>query len=298
MSTICFSFPKDARLGGKLAAVIGAEHQLLDIHEFPDGEDLVKLSGTCIGRSVIIVCGGHHPNTSALPAYFAAATARSMGATKVGLVSPYLAYMRQDTRFHDGEAVSAVAYARFLASAFDWLVTVDPHLHRIKTLDAVFSVPTACVSSMPAIADWIRANVPQPVLVGPDRESTQWAETVARRIGCPWTILEKTRTGDREVTVSLSEPDVLRGRSPVIVDDIVSSGRTVIETILALRKLGAGPVTCAVVHALFAGDAESTIREAGVARLVSTNTVDHATNEIDVVPLMIEPVQSQLRALT
>jgi ribose-phosphate pyrophosphokinase len=296
MTLICFSFPQDARLGGKLAASIGAEHQVLDIHEFPDGESRVRLRGACAGRSVIVVCGGRHPNTSALPAYFAAVTARSMGATSVGLVSPYLAYMRQDTQFHEGEAVSAVAYARFLASVFDWLVTVDPHLHRMKTLDAVFSVPAACVSSMPAVADWIGANVSHPVLVGPDRESTQWAETVARRIGCPWTILEKTRTGDREVTVSLSGSEVLRGRSPVIVDDIVSSGRTVIETILALRKLGAAPVTCAVVHALFAGDAESAIREAGVARLVSTNTVVHGTNEIDVVPLLVEPVRSQLRA--
>ena len=298
MSVICFSFPQDARFGGKLAAAIGAEHQTLDIHEFPDGETLVKLNGACASRSVIVVCGGQHPNTRALPAYFAAVTARSMGATSVGLVSPYLAYMRQDTQFHAGEAVSAAAYARFLASAFDWLVTVDPHLHRMKSLDAVFSIPAGCVSSMPAVADWIGANVAHPVLVGPDRESTQWAETVAKRIGCPWTILEKTRTGDREVTVSLSDPDVLRGRSPVIVDDIVSSGRTIIETILALRKLGAAPVICAVVHALFAGDAESVIRDAGVARLVSTNTVDHATNEIDVVPLMIEAVQKQLRAMT
>ena len=298
MSAICFSFPQDAHLGGKLAAAIGAEHQLLDIHEFPDGETLVKLRGDCARRRVILICGGHLPNASALPAYFAAHTARSMGASTVGLVSPYLAYMRQDTQFHDGEAVSALSYARFLSSAFDWLVTVDPHLHRMKTLDTVFTIPASSVSSMPAVADWIRVNVSDPVLVGPDRESTQWAEAVARRLGCPWTILEKTRTGDRDVTVSLSDAGVLLGRTPVIVDDIVSSGRTLVETIRALGGLGAAPVTCAVVHALFSADTESAIREAGAARLVSTNTVAHATNEIDVVPLMVEPIRVLLRDST
>ena len=298
MSTICFSFPQDASLGGKLAAAISAEHQLVDIHEFPDGETLVKLRGDCARRRVILVCGGRRPNASALPEFFAAHTARAMGASSVGLVSPYLAYMRQDKQFHDGEAVSAVAYGRFLSSAFDWLVTVDPHLHRMKTLDIVFSVPASCVSSMPVVADWIRANVSNPVLVGPDHESTQWAEAVARRLECPWTVLEKTRAGDRDVTVRLSDPDVLRGRAPVIVDDIVSSGRTLIETIHALRGLGAAPVTCAVVHALFAADVESGIREAGAARLVSTNTVAHVTNDIDVVPLIAEPVRVLLRAST
>jgi ribose-phosphate pyrophosphokinase len=94
--------------------------------------------------------------------------------------------------------------------------------------------------------------------------------------------------------VRLSDPDVLRGRSPVIVDDIASSGHTLVETIHALSGLGAAPVTCAVVHALFAADAESAIRAAGVARLVSTNTVAHATNEIDVIPLVVESVRAML----
>lgn len=297
MRPICFSFPQDARLGGELAAALEAEHHALDIHEFPDGETLVKLQGNCAQRRVILVGGGHRPNASALPAYFAAQTARSLGASSVGLVSPYLAYMRQDTQFHEGEAVSAVSYARFLSSAFDWLVTVDPHLHRLKSLETVFSIPASCVSSMPAVADWIRAHVTDPVLVGPDLESTQWAEAVALKLACPWTVLEKTRTGDRDVTVRLSDPHVLRGRTPVIVDDIVSSGRTMIETIHALRGLGAAPVTCVVVHALFAAETESAIREAGAARLVSTNTVGHATNEIDVVPLLVEPVQALMRAV-
>jgi ribose-phosphate pyrophosphokinase len=292
MNAICFSFPEDGQVGRELARTLGVEHGVLDIHEFPDGETRVTLRGECTHREVILVCGGGEANIRALPLYFATLTARALGAVKVGLVSPYLAYMRQDTQFHAGESVSALAYGRFLSSAFDWLVTVDPHLHRLKSLDAAFSMPNKCVSAMPAVADWIAAKVANPVLVGPDLESRQWTEAVAARLDAPWTVLEKTRTGDRQVSVTLPDPTLLRGRAPVIVDDIASSGRTLVETLNALHGLTSAPLTCVVVHALFAPGAESDIRAAGVAHLVSTNTVPHATNAIDVVPLMAEAIRS------
>jgi ribose-phosphate pyrophosphokinase len=294
MNPLLFAWPQDATVGDRLARELGAERGGLDIHRFPDGESRVTLRGDCARRDVILVCGGRDADSTALPLYFASHTARALGAKKIGLVAPYLAYMRQDTRFHAGESVSALAYGRFLSSICDWLVTVDPHLHRLASLDAAFSIPGKCVSAMPAVAGWIAANVRDPVMVGPDRESTQWAERVARNLGVPWTVLEKTRTGDRQVSVSLPDPTLLAGRAPVIVDDIASSGRTLVETLKALHGLDSAAVTCIVVHALFASDAEAAIRETGVAHLVSTNTVQHSTNAIDVVPRMAEAIRSFL----
>jgi ribose-phosphate pyrophosphokinase len=291
VSAVCFSFAQDAHFGRSLAAAIGAEHQEVELHRFPDGETRVRLPINCANRSVFIVCGGRDPNVTALPLLFAVHAARAMGANKIGLVSPYLAYMRQDTQFHDGEAVSAAAYGRLLSESFDWIATVDPHLHRMKSLDAVFSIPALCISSMPAVADWIAANVADPVLIGPDDESTQWAKDVAQRLGVPWTILHKVRTGDRQVSLSLPDPEILRGRSAVIVDDIASSGRTLAEAVGGLKSLACQAVTCVVVHALLAPDAESMVEAAGAARLVSTNTVAHATNAIDVVPLVAERIR-------
>ncbi|MEO8063530.1 MAG: ribose-phosphate diphosphokinase [Pseudomonadota bacterium] len=288
MSAICFSF--DQPFGSQLAVALGAEPGRLDSHVFPDGETLVTLHGDCAGREVIIVCGGVGANARALPLQFAASTARALGAARVGLVSPYLAYMRQDKQFHPGEAVSALAYARFLSATFDWLVTVDPHLHRLPSLDAAFSIPSRCVSAMPAIAGWIVDNVKNPVLVGPDDESAQWARELGRLLSVPWLTLEKTRRGDHDVSVTMPDPTALAGRSPVIVDDIASSGRTLIETLNALRRLEAAPANCIVVHALLTPEAEAALRAAGAARLVSTNTVPHATNEIDVMPLMVAPI--------
>jgi len=294
VNAICFALPDDRLLAERLSKSLGATSGDLELHEFPDGETRVRLGTDCSEKCTILVYGGRDPNRAALPLYFAAHAARAAGASSIGLVAPYLPYMRQDMEFRDGEAVSAIAYARFLSSSLDWFATIDPHLHRIPTLDAIFSIPAICISSVPALAGWISANVVSPVIVGPDEESRQWVEPVARAVDAPWTTLSKKRSGDRDVSVSVPDSELLRGRSPVIVDDIASSGRTLAEAAMALTESGSLPVTCIVVHALLAEGADTALREAGVTRLVSTNTIAHATNEIDVMPLIAAQIRAML----
>jgi ribose-phosphate pyrophosphokinase len=286
-----FSFPGDWAFAAALGRHLDFEDAPLDLHEFPDGEVKVRLDGDCAGRDVILLCGGQSANRSALPLYFAAATARELGAASVGLVSPYLAYLRQDRRFHAGEALSAAAYGRFLSGSFDWLITVDPHLHRIASLRDVLSIPSTRVSSVPAIADWVAAEVSAPVIVGPDAESAQWVTAVADRLGAPAMVLEKTRSGDRDVRVSAADAGRLAARTPVIVDDIASSGHTLARTVETLIRAGAAAPVCIVIHALFAGDAGRVVRASGAARVVSANTIEHHNNAIDVSPLVAEAVR-------
>ncbi len=294
MKPVVYLFPQDVAFGRALAARLGAEVSEVDLHEFPDGEVLTRLLAPCEGRDAIFVCGGHRPNTSALPLYFAATTARELGATRVGLCTPYLAYMRQDTRFRDGESVSAGAYAKFLGNSFDWLVTVEAHLHRIESLSAVFPVPATNVLAAEALAPWIRENVENPVLIGPDRESEPWTSRLAERIQAPFMVLEKIRTGDRKVSVSIPDPKVIAGRTPVVVDDIASSGRTLARTTEALLAAGSDKPVCIVVHAIFSGDAREVIIRSGASRIASTNTITHATNAIDVTPMVAAAIQAQM----
>ncbi len=286
MKPLAFYFPQDELFARNLIAQIGAETGELEWHRFPDRESLITLHSDCAGRDVIVVCTLTDPDSKALPLYFCAATARDLGAHRVGLVAPYLGYMRQDHRFGEGQSRSAHEFAKFLSASFDWLVTVDPHLHRLSNLGEVLSIPAVTVSAMPAVSDWIRRNVERPILLGPDRESAQWAQRVARSLDVPWVVLEKLRSGDRTVKVSLPDPALVRSGNPVIVDDIASSGRTLAETLSGLQTLGVPQATCVIVHALFAEGAELAIREAGARQVVSTNTVSHTTNQIDVVPLI------------
>jgi ribose-phosphate pyrophosphokinase len=286
MMPLIFHFPDDEAMAQKLIASLDAQAGVLEWRHFPDRESLITLHGECAGRDVIIVCTLTDPDAKMLPLHFSAATVRELGARRVGLVAPYLGYMRQDHRFLPGQSRSAHAFAKLLSTSFDWLVTVDPHLHRISSLDEIFSIPATSVSAMPAVSEFIAAHVQNPVLIGPDRESAQWAERVARSLNVPWVVLEKTRSGDRQVKVSRLDPGLVHNRNPVIIDDIASSGHTLAEVLKGLTPLGLDNVTCIVVHALFSEGAESVLRSAGARHIVSTNTVKHATNRIDVAPLI------------
>jgi len=117
-------------------------------------------------------------------------------------------------------------------------------------------------------------------VIGPDSESDQWVADIAGRAGVPYQVLNKIRRGDREVEISLPDIDAARGRTPVIVDDIVSSGHTLIETLAQLRRLGLPPATCVAIHAVFAGDAHEQLLAAGAARVVSTDSIPHPSNAI------------------
>ncbi len=197
-------------------------------------------------------------------------------------MAPYLAYLRQDARAEPGEALTSHYFARLLSSAFDWLVTVDPHLHRIPDLDEVYTARTRVVEAADAIAQWIDANVESPLLVGPDEESRQWVSAVADRQDFPTVILEKERHGAYDVEIQQVEAPVDTERRPVLIDDIISTGRTMIEASRHLESWGMGPPICIGIHGLFADDALSALRDAGVADIVTCNTVDHETNAIDV----------------
>jgi ribose-phosphate pyrophosphokinase len=283
------SLPGGEHFAPGLAHELGCEWSRVATHSFPDGETLVRYEVPLKGRCVVLACSLSRPDTSFLPLAFAADAARDLGAAQVGLVAPYLAYMRQDKRFHAGEAVASATYARLLSSLFDWLVTVDPHLHRIGGLDMIYAIPTRAVSAAPAIARWIATHVPRPLVVGPDSESGQWVAQVARLCAAPSILMSKRRDGDREVEVDLPASSFDRSLTPVLVDDILSTGQTAIAAAAALRPLLAAPV-CIGVHALLARDAAALLVRSGIASVVTCDTVAHPSNGIALAGLLAPAV--------
>ena len=285
---ILVAFPEMRPLAEDLALALGADLLALGWHHFPDGESLISLPGDLDGADVAFLATLRDPDRLALPLRFAAATAREMGARRVGLIAPYLGYMRQDHRFERGQAVSAPLFAQFLGESFDWLVTVDPHLHRIARLEEVFPIPAVRAVSAPLLANWIKTNLPDAVLLGPDSESQQWVAEVARLAGRPYEVLRKVRTGDRQVEVSVPDSAVLRDGTPVILDDIASSGRTLVRTIERLVAAGTRAPVCLVIHAVFAGSAHDDILAAGAARIITTDTIPHPSNAIGIADVLAE----------
>lgn len=292
---ILVAFPEMRPLAEDLAPALGADLLTLDWHHFPDGESLISLPGDLDGADVAFLATLRDPDRLALPLRFAAATAREMGARRVGLIAPYLGYMRQDRRFERGQAVSAPLFAQFLGESFDWLVSVDPHLHRIARLQDVFPMPAIRAVSAPLLATWISTNLPDAVLLGPDSESQQWVAEVARLAGRPYEVLRKVRSGDRSVDVSVPESAALREGTPVILDDIASSGVTMARAVERLLAAGTAAPVCLAIHAVFADGAQDTIMSAGAAGIISTDTIPHSTNVIGIVDILSETTLSALK---
>lgn len=279
--------PDNENFARELAFAGGGEVTAIETRRFPDGETYLRLLAPVKGRAVDVVATLAGPDPDFLRLAFAADAARAQGAARVRLVAPYLAYMRQDKAFKPGEAVTSDTFARLVSSLFDGLVTVDPHLHRRSALSELYTIPAAAVQAAPALADWIVANVDRPLLIGPDSESAQWVQAIAERISAPWRVMEKTRRGDFDVSVEL--PD-LTGHAictPVLIDDIAASGRTLIAAADLLAARGMARPVCAVVHALFAGDAFARL-QAVSARVVSCDSVPHPSNAVPLAPLVAQ----------
>lgn len=295
MKPLVFALPSNDEMAERLTARLDAERGRAEIRRFPDGESYVRIDSDVRGRDLAIVCTLDRPDDKFLPLTFLATAVRDLGARTVGLIAPYLAYMRQDTRFRPGEGITSAYFAKMLSLHLDWLVTIDPHLHRRKSLAEIYPIRCAVAHAGPLIADWIRAHVASPLVVGPDRESEQWVAEVAARANAPYIVLEKTRLGDRDVRVSAPDTGRWKGRTPVLVDDIVSTARTMIEAAKRFREAGFTEIVAVGIHALFAGSAYDELLSAGVSRIVTCNTVAHASNAIDVVEALAKAVDLNQR---
>jgi ribose-phosphate pyrophosphokinase len=286
--------PGNEAFGTRFGAELGADIAEIELRPFPDGETYLRWRTSPKAREIVLLCTLDRPDGKILPLLFAAAAARELGAASVGLVCPYLGYMRQDRRFKPGEAVTSTHFAAVLSAHCDWLATVDPHLHRRGSLSDIYSVPATAVHSAPLIADWIAKQIERPLLIGPDEESEQWVEAVARRIDAPHTVLRKTRRGDRDVEVRVPDLGHWRAHTPVLVDDIVSTGRTMIATLHHLALSATPPPTCVAVHGIFAGEAYRELLEAGARRVATCNTIPHESNAIDVTGALAKAVTARL----
>jgi ribose-phosphate pyrophosphokinase len=292
MKLLVLSYPGNEALGELLRVGLAAESVSFAVRQFPDRETYLRIDSDVRNRAVAIICTLHDPNAKLLPLVFMVSTLRDLGAHSVGLVTPYLAYMRQDRRFQPGEALTSLSFARLLSAQFDWLVTVDPHLHRRRSLAEIYTIPAEVVRAAPLLTDWIRRQVPNPLVVGPDAESEQWVRAVAEAVPCPFIVLEKTRRGDRDVAVSaIPTVECWTDRTAVLVDDIISSARTMVETVTQWRRAGLPPPVCLAVHGVFDSQAYEALKQAGASRVITTNSIPHPSNDIDVSAVLIEPVR-------
>lgn len=295
MSPLILSMDDNLPLAEKVCAHLSGELGKLELRSFPDGESYINILSDCRDRKVILLGSLHQPNEKVLQWLLVAETLRDLGAKEVGLVVPYLAYMRQDIRFKEGEGITSRYFACLISRYFDWLVTVDPHLHRYDTLNEIYSIPCQTLHAAETIAQWISNNIERPLLVGPDIESEQWVASTARMIDSPYIVLQKIRHNDFDVEVSLPSASGLslkdlENHTPILVDDIISTGSTMIETATNLLQEGFQPPVAIGVHGLFAQRAYEDMLGAGIAEIITCNSVRHASNRIELAALIAQAI--------
>jgi len=293
MQAAIYTFPSYLKQGTQLAKQLQLPCYDVKVHHFPDKESLVTLPVT-YSEHAIFCLSLDYPNNKLIELLFACKTARQQGVKHISLVAPYLCYMRQDTSFHEQEAVSQQIIGQWLGELVDDVITIDPHMHRRHSLDDVIpDTHNILLSATEQLGEFVQTLNKKVHLLGPDEESKQWVQHVAKISGSSFSVASKKRYSDTHVEIILPEENY-RQQHVILIDDVISTGHTVAETAKQLYKLGAQQVDVMTTHALFSEGATTLLDEAKVKNIWSSDSIAHTSNTISLTALISETLKAIL----
>lgn len=282
IETSLVTVPGTFDLADKIARRLGAHLAVASLRIFSDGESSIKLGR--VGKNCVIVQSTNPPtDTHLIQLLMMAKKCTDDGAQDVCAVVPYLAYARQDRAFLEGEVVSISLVAKLFESVgLKHIITVDIH----SELAMSYFASIQNVSSIPLLADYAsKMRLHDPIVVSPDAGGTNRAKEFARHLDIDVLVLKKSRhkvTGD--VTIEERLDIDISKRDAIVIDDIISSGGSLIKAAEVLNKKGAGKIYAMCAHALLINDAAQKIKSAGVEDIVSTNSVPGQYAKVDLSP--------------
>ncbi|MEA3255024.1 MAG: ribose-phosphate diphosphokinase [Candidatus Altiarchaeota archaeon] len=286
---IIFSGSSSINLGKKVADNIKADVGDIRIEKFPDGEIYVRILSDVKGKDCVVVqstvC-----NDDLVELILLLDLLRDLGASEVHAVVPYLGYARQDKRFMEGEALSAKTVLKVLWGFSDSLTTINCHLRRMGGEFIFHDVKVMNLDAFPRLAGYFRDKLGEPLVIAPDEGSLECARNAAEVIGCGFDFLEKERLSGEEVRIGVKKLNV-RGRDIVILDDMISTGGTVIEAAKFLYTQGARSVNVGCVHGVFSQGVEKV--RSSVDSLVCTDTIEGGVSRVSVAGLIGENLTSR-----
>ena len=287
-AVIAGSASKD--LGKRIARRLKAPYVEAKTRVFPDGESKITF-GRIPKNSVILVVQSTYPpvDTNLLQALSIISQARKVS-SKIYAIIPYMGYARQDRQFLSGEVVTMSIVARMLKSAgAQKIVVVDIHS---KIALNHFKIPKENVSAIPELAKYFkRMKLIDALVVSPDMGGSLRAKRFASLINTDFIALKKSRnrkTG--KVVIQSSKVDV-RGKDLILVDDIISTGGSIVKAAQFLKKQKCKRVFVACTHGLFVEGAEKKIKNAGVSRIISTNTIPRNTSKVDISGVIADSIR-------
>jgi ribose-phosphate pyrophosphokinase len=281
-------------LGLKIAESLSCDVIDFETRRFPDGERYLRFTKDVPHDTALLTQSLYKDPDGLLMEYaFLAKTLLDLGAKDIVGVFPYMAYLRQDSRFKSGEAISARIVSQTIEAApTSAVLTLDSHLHRIHNLNELFGVPAANLSAIPSLAKHLKAicSLHNPIVVAPDGEAAQWASLAAPVFGAESVVMEKIRYGDTSVDINLGHTSP-HGRDIVLVDDIISTGGTIAQVAQRLREEGATHIHALVTHGLFAEGAYERVSKAGVEHLITSDSVPNQFSQVTVAPVFAQALR-------
>jgi len=286
--------PTSSDLARNLASELEAELVPVESKRFPDGESYVRFERDLRGEEVIIVQSSFpDQNRSLIELFLMLDSAKNFGAERAVAVVPYFAYARQDKRFRAGEAISVETIVKLIeASGADAFLTVDVHKPEIMKL---FRIPALNSTAMPLIGKHLATlDLKKPHVVAPDEGAISLAESVAEVLKADYSFFRKHRDKASGVPTTELREIGIRDRDAVIVDDIISTGGTVINVVKMLKEEGVKEVYVACTHPLLLGEAKARILSAGVKKILGTDSVASDVSEVSIAPVLAESLRKLL----
>jgi ribose-phosphate pyrophosphokinase len=280
-------------LAWKTAQLLKATYLDTEVTTFPDGEIYIRFLGEVANQDVVVIQSlAHKPNEYLIELFLMLDALKDLKARRIIAVLPYLAYARQDERFKPGEAVSVQTITRLIeAAGADRIFTIDSHRHRVLDQGKLTHIPFVDLTAMGELAKYMKSahNLRKPVVIGPDSEAEPWARTAAEAFGAEHDTLEKKRFDAETVEVRPHTLDV-KGRDVLIVDDIISTGNTIIKAIEVLKRHGARDIFVACTHPILVLNALVRIYQAGAVDIVGTDTVPSSISLVSVAPVIAKAI--------
>ena len=291
-------------LATQVANLLDATLGKLEITKFPDGEKYVRYHDKVENEDVVLIHPmGLTPDELFIEYLLICSALKDGKAKSIVTFVPYFAYARQDSRFNPGEPGSFHLVSKIIDDlGIDMIYTIDLHLQRVNDLsELIKNTPTKNLSAVPDIATWIKNNagLNNPIVLGPDEESEQWAKVAAETIGVDYEIMIKTRYSATEVSITTKEgkPLPVNGKDVVIIDDIISSGGTIIEAVKLVKEAGAGKIVVGCTHPVLRGKTQfdsalANIYNSGVSIVVGTDSVPSQVSYVSIASVIAKTLQN------
>jgi len=274
--------PASQLLAGRVSVSFGSNLLISEFRKFPDGELYTRIIDD-IGEEVTIIQST--VTDTDLVALLQLIDACS-DASQVNVVIPYMGYARQDKRFKSGEPITARALARTIKA--DNVFTIN--IHDQSILD-YFDAKTVNLDATAMIGKYIKTiELHDPLIIAPDDGAIGIAKSASADLGIDYDYLEKTRLSGESVSIQPKNLNV-QGRDVIIIDDIISTGGTIAETVSLLRKQGAHEVFAACVHPVLSNNAILKLFKAGVKGIIATDTIDKGASVVSVAPVIADAIK-------